>query len=107
MVLLAEPAQRRRSVGPVIGHGLCGDAEAGVVQLTDRQADRGPARRNQVERPVQPLADLTERTNPMTLHALRQISRPLDGGNRFNEARFEKGGLVGHWDHFLRGVDGG
>ena len=107
VVLLAKPAQRRRNVGPVISRGLCGDADPSVVQLTDRQADRGPARRDQFERPVQPLADLAQRASPVTLHALRQISRPLEGGNRFNEARFEKCGLVGHWDHFLRDVDGG
>ena len=107
VVLLAEPAQRRRDVGPVVGHRLCSDAQPGMVQLTDRQADRGPARRDHFQRPVQPFADLAQRTDPMTLHALRQVGRLLDGGDRFNEARFEKGVACRALGSFLRDADGG
>ena len=91
VVLLAEPAQRRRGIGFVVGHGLCRDAEASVVQLADRQADRGPPRRGHLERPVQPFGDLAQRTDPVTLDARGQVGGVLDRGHRYGEAGFEKG----------------
>jgi hypothetical protein len=43
VLLLPEPAQRSPDIRFVVRQGLGPDAKAGVMQLADRDPDRGPA----------------------------------------------------------------
>src|SRR6516165_8855629 len=60
VLLPTEPAQRRPEIGFVVGHGLGRHAEAGMMQLVDREPDCGPAGGDDRSRAVEPFGDLTQ-----------------------------------------------
>ena len=64
-MLLGKPAQRSFNVRLVVRQGLGCHPDAGVMQLANRDPDRGPAGGDDRERTVQPLGDLPRRADPV------------------------------------------
>ena len=64
-MLLGKPAQRSFDVRLVVRQGLGRHPDPGVMQLADRNLDRGPAGGDDRGGTVQPLGDLPRRADPV------------------------------------------
>src|SRR5215204_2043069 len=100
-LLASDSAQGCPDVGLVVGERLRAQLHPGGMELCDLHANRGPPRRKELWRTVEPISDPAQRAPPMLALVVGNIRGVFDQPDGVGEGGFEEGRRWGRIRHVV------